>query len=328
MHPPYAEKTAFITLHGLFYYNVMPFDLKNVGATYQRLVTKMFRPLPEKTMEVYIDDMLVNSRESPDHAEHLQEAFELLRAYGMKLNPSKCTFKVSAGQFLGFMVTHRGIKANPAQLKSILESPAPASRKGVQQLTGRLTTLGRFISRFTDRLKPFFATLNGANQAGWNEECDEAFTAIKQYLVEPLVLASPEADEALFVYLAVSDVLVSAALFKEDKNRKQRLVFFVRKSLANVETLYSHLEQTALALRVATKKLRPYFQAHPIVVLTDLSLRSTIHKPDLSWRMARWEIKLSEFGIQYKPRLAKKLQVMADFLAEIPQSGVSPGSLN
>ena len=105
MHPPDVEKTAFITLHGLFCYNVMPFGLKNVEATYQRLVTKMFRSLLEKTMEVYIDDMLVKSKERPDHAGHLQEAFELLRVYGMNLNPSKCAFEVSAGRFLGFMVT-------------------------------------------------------------------------------------------------------------------------------------------------------------------------------------------------------------------------------
>ena len=218
MHPPEVEKTAFITSHGLFCYNVMSFGLKNVGATYQRLVTKMFRSLLGKTMEVYINDMLVKSKEHPNHAKHLQEAFELLRAYSMKLNPSKCAFGVNASRFLGFMVTQRGLEANLAQLKAILES------------------LGRFISRFTDRLKSFFVTLMGANQAGWNEECDKALTMIKQYLAEPPILTSPEASETLFVYLAVSDVSVSAALFKEDENRKLRLVFFVNKSLADVET--------------------------------------------------------------------------------------------
>ena len=132
MHPPDAEKIAFITPHDLFCYNVMSFGLKNARTTYQRLVTKMFRLLLGKTMEVYIDDMLVKSKERLDHAAHLQETFELLRAYGMKLNPSKCAFGVSAGQFLGFMVTQRGIEANPAQLKAIMESPAPGSRKEVQ----------------------------------------------------------------------------------------------------------------------------------------------------------------------------------------------------
>ena len=143
---------------------------------------------------------------------------------------------------------------------------------------------------------------------------------IKQYLAKPPVLASLEAGKTLFVYLAVSDVAVSAALFKENADGRQRPVFFVSKSLVDAEIRYSHLEQAALALRVATKKLRSYFQAHPIVVLTNLPLRSTIHKPDLSGKMARWALELSEYGIQYKPRLAKKGQVLADFLVEIPQT--------
>ena len=163
MYPPDVEKTSFITPHGLFCYNVMPFGLKNVGATYQRLVSKMFRPLLGKTMEVYIDHMLVKFKEHPDHTTHLQQAFELLGAYGMKLNPTKCAFGVIACRFLGFMMTQRGIEANPAQLKAILESPALNSRKGVQQLISRLATLGQFISRFTDCLKPFFAILMEAN---------------------------------------------------------------------------------------------------------------------------------------------------------------------
>ena len=97
MHPPDAEKTSFITPQGLYCYNVMPFGLKNVGATYQRLVTKMFHPLLGSTMEVYIDDMLVKSKQRPDHTAHLQQTFDLLRKYDMKLNPLKCAFRVSAG---------------------------------------------------------------------------------------------------------------------------------------------------------------------------------------------------------------------------------------
>ena len=100
-------------------------------------------------------------------------------------------------------------------------------------------------------------------------------------------------------------------------NGRQRPMFFVSKSLADAETRYNHLEQAALALRVVTKKLHLYFQAHLIVVLTNLPLRTTIHKPDLSGRMARWAIELSEYGIQYKTRLAKKGQVLTDFLAKI-----------
>ena len=105
MHPPDVEKTDFITPHGLYCYNVMPFGFKNVGATYQRLVIEIYRLLLINTMEAYIDDMLVKSRELFDHIQHLQEAFELLRRYDMKLNPLKCVFKVISCKFLGFIVT-------------------------------------------------------------------------------------------------------------------------------------------------------------------------------------------------------------------------------
>ena len=105
MHSPDADKTTFITPNGLYCYNVMPFGLKNAIATNQRLVTKIFRPLIGKTMEVYIDNMLVKSKERPDHVKHLLETFELLCTNGMKLNPLKCASGVSSGKFLGFMVT-------------------------------------------------------------------------------------------------------------------------------------------------------------------------------------------------------------------------------
>ena len=211
MHPLDAEKTSFITPHGLYYYNVMPFGIKNAGTTYQRLVTKMFRPLLGNTMEVYIDDMLVKSKQRPDHAAHLQQTSDLLREYGMKLNPLKCAFGVSTGQFLGFMVTQRRIEDNPARLKVILQSPTPCSKKGIQQLTDRLAALGCFIFRFTIRLKPFFATLRGTIRAEWNEECDRAFIAIKQYLTKPPILVSLEAGDTLYLYLAASDIAVSRA---------------------------------------------------------------------------------------------------------------------
>ena len=101
MAPANEEKTAFITPYGLYCYKVMSFGLKNVGATYQRLMTKIFRPLVGRTVEVYIDDIVVKSKTREDHAHHLQEFFHLLRRYSMKLNPSKCAFGVSAGKFLG-----------------------------------------------------------------------------------------------------------------------------------------------------------------------------------------------------------------------------------
>ena len=142
--------------------------------------------------------------------------------------------------------------------------------------------------------------------------------------MEPPILVSPEDGDTLYLYLAASDIAVSGALFKECGDAKLRPMFFVSKSLTDAETRYTHLERASLALRTAAQKLCPYFQAHPVVVLTDLPLRGTIHKPDLSGRMARWAMELSEYGIQYKLRLSKKGQVLVDFLEEIPQHNTYP----
>ena len=147
---------------------------------------------------------------------------------------------------------------------------------------------------------------------------------IKKYLTKPPILVSSEAGDTLYLYLAASDIAVSAALFKECGDAKLRPVFFVSKSLTDAETRYSHLERAALALRTIAQKLHPYFQAHPVVVLTDLPLRGIIHRPDMSVRMARWAMELSEYGIQYKPRLSKKGQVLANFIAEIPHPDTCP----
>ena len=112
------EKTTFITSQGLYCYKVMPFELKNAGATYQRLVNQMFEKQIARNVEVYVDDMLVKSKEEEDHLDDLKEKFDTLRQYSMKLNPSRCAFGVSSGKFLGFIVSQRGIepkKSNPSQ---------------------------------------------------------------------------------------------------------------------------------------------------------------------------------------------------------------------
>ena len=115
------KKTSFVTAQGTYCYHVMPFGIKNAGGMYQRLVNQMFQKQIGTTMEVYIDDMLIKSTTAELHIAHLSEAFQILRNYNMKLNPAKCAFGVSAGKFLGFIVNHRGIEANPDKIKAVLD---------------------------------------------------------------------------------------------------------------------------------------------------------------------------------------------------------------
>uniref|UniRef100_A0A2N9HHU7 Reverse transcriptase domain-containing protein n=1 Tax=Fagus sylvatica TaxID=28930 RepID=A0A2N9HHU7_FAGSY len=212
------EKTSFITSRGLFCYKVMPFRLKNAGATYQRLMNRMFHDQIGRNVEVYVDDMLVKSKEEDGHLDDLRETFETLRKYQMKLNPSKCAFGVYSGKFLGFMVSQRGIEANLDKIKAILEMQPPKTTKEVQRLTGRVAALNRFMSRSTDKCLPFFKTLKKAFE--WTDECQQAFEELKKYLTEPPLLSLSKQGEELYLYLAVSLTAVSSALIREEERRQ------------------------------------------------------------------------------------------------------------
>ena len=161
MHPDDREKTAFITDRGTYCYKVMPFGLKSAGATYQQLVNRMVADKLGNTMEVYIDDMLVKSLRTADQLNHLKECFKTLNEYGMKLNPAKCTFGVTSGEFLGYIVTQRGIEPNPKQITAIQDLPSPKNIREVQRLTGRIAALNRFILRSTEKCLPFYKLLRG-----------------------------------------------------------------------------------------------------------------------------------------------------------------------
>ena len=169
MHEDDQEKTSFVTSQGLFCYRVMPFGLKNAGATYQRLMNRMFASQIRRNVQVYVDDMLVKSRREEDQLEDLRETFDTLRSYNMKLNPRKCAFRVTAGKFLGFMVSQRGIEANPDKIRAIIEMKPSRNVKEVQSLNGKVAVLNRFVLRATDKCLPFFRTLKKSFE--WTDEC-------------------------------------------------------------------------------------------------------------------------------------------------------------
>ena len=246
------EKTSFVTGQGTYCYRVMAFGLKNAGATYQRLVNKMFQKQIGASMEVYIDDMLAKLVKPELQITHLAEAFQVLKSYNMKLNPAKCSFGVSAGKFLGFIVNSRGIKANPYKIKVVLDMLPPLNIKDIQRLTERIVTLSRFVSRASDKCQPFFQVLKNAFQ--WDAHCQDEFTALKTYLSLPLILVSPSKGELLTLYLAVSDFATSAALVRE-RDIVQQLVYCCSRALRGEEERYPKMEKPILALVTTSRKL-------------------------------------------------------------------------
>jgi ribonuclease HI len=149
----------------------------------------------------------------------------------------------------------------------------------------------------------------------WSGECEEAFKQLKKYLSSTPLLSRTTPGEPLYLYLAVSPTAVSAALIREEAN-VQKPVYFISRALRGAEQRYMQMEKMAFALTIASRKLRPYFQAHTIKVLTEYPLKKVLRKLDLSGRLVNWAIELSEFDVEFVPRNAIKGQILADFVAK------------
>ena len=241
------EKTAFVTSTGNYHYKVMPFDLKNVGSIYQKMMTKMLESQLGKSVKVYIDDMVVKSKVVSEHVGDLGNIFEILWKHKLRLNASKCSFGIGSSKFLSNMVTHRGIKVNPDQIKAIKSLQPPRNPKEVQKLTEMTIVLNRFISRSADRCRPFFLLMNKWKGFEWTKEYALAFQQLKEYLSHPPIMSSPKMDEILFAYIAVAHHAMSLVMIRVD-NGIQRPVYYVSKSLHEAEVRYLPLEKAILAM--------------------------------------------------------------------------------
>ena len=179
------------------------------------------------------------------------------------------------------MVTHKGIEINPDQIKAINNLLTPRNPKEVQNLTGMAAALNKFISRSVDRCRPFFLLINKWKNYEWTEECARAFQQLKDYLARSPIMSSPKSNEVLFAYIAVAPYAVSLVLIRVD-NGIQQPVYYVSKSLHEVEVHYQPLEKAILAVVLGTRKLPHYFQMHTVVVLTQLPLKTILQSANYS----------------------------------------------
>ncbi|WJX72831.1 hypothetical protein P8452_56671 [Trifolium repens] len=260
--------------------------------------------------------MVVKTTETGEHDQDLSDILASVMKYNMRLNPTKCSFGVQSGKFLGFMLTNRGIEANPDKCQAIIDMRSPISVKEVQQLTGRISALSRFLSCAGEKAFHFFSTLRKSERFVWSTQCEEAFQNLKTFLVSPPILTRLEKGNTLYLYLAVSDKALSSALVQEIKG-EEKPIYFVSRTFKGAEAKYQKIEKLSLAVIVTARKLRQYFQSHKIVVKTDYPIKNVLRKPDLAERMVAWSVELSEFDITFSPRVAIKSQILADFLLEL-----------
>jgi hypothetical protein len=262
MSPKDAEKTAFRTPIGKFYYIVMPFGLKNAGATYQRTMTAMFHDMMHREIEDYVDDIVVKSKTREDHFGILKRVFERCRLYKLKMNPLKCAFGVSAGKFLGFLVHQRGIDVDLVRASAITTMKPPTTHKELKSFLRKLSYIKRFIPGLAAVTSVFSPLLKKGAPFHWSTECQQDFEKVQDIMTKLPTVCAPIFGKPLRLYLASNSQMIGALRAQEDDSGIEQPIYYVSCALKDAESRYSGAERSCFALIYASQRLRHYFLAH------------------------------------------------------------------
>jgi len=212
-------KITFITEETNYYYKVMAFGVKNVGASNQRLMDKVFKHLIDRSVKVYVDDIVVMSPTLTQHSQDLAEVSSTLRAYNLRLHSDKCVFGVDDGKFLGFMLTQKGIEANPEKCQVIIGMRSPDNIKEVQHLIGRLKIISWLLPRLANKTQPMIKLLKKSIVFIWGTKCQERFDKLKQILTSLPVLCKSDTTLTLVVYITTIEDAVSVTLVQHKEGK-------------------------------------------------------------------------------------------------------------
>jgi hypothetical protein len=260
--------------------------------------------------------------------------FRCLKAKGVKLNPEKCVFGVPRGMLLGFIVSERGIEANPEKITAITNMRPIKDLKGVQRVMGCLAALSCFISRLGERGLPLYCLLRKAECFTWTPEAEEALGNLKALLTNAPILVPPAAGEALLIYVAATTQVVSASIVVERREEGytlpvQKPVYFISEVPSETKIRYPQIQKLLYAVILTRRKLRHYFESHPVTMVSSFPLGEIIQCREASGRIAKWAVEIMGETISFAPRKAIKSQVLEDFVAEwvdtqLPTAPIQP----
>ena len=298
------EKTAFITQQGLFEFCVMPFGLMNAPAVFQRLMQQVIssvNPMEGPNfVSVYIDDLLVYSQTLEEHLVHLGKVMDKLREVNLKLKPSKCHFVRQSVEFLGHILTPKGLQPNPKQVAAVQEFPVPRNVSELRQFLGLTSYYRRFIAQFSRVASPLHNLTRKDIKWDWNEDCQVAFEQLKRKLLTSPILEYPDFEADFVLETDASIQGLGAILSQPKQDDKLHPLAYASRSLSNPERNYSITELETLGVVWAIQHFRAYLYGHNVTVFTDHSaVKAILDKPNSSPKHARWWLKVFGSGISH-----------------------------
>ena len=297
--PSTAEKASFITHQGVFTPTRLPFGLMNSPMCFQNLMSKCLKDLNWKIALVYIDDILIFSKNFDQHLEHLGQVFQNLRAANLKIHPGKCKFAAKEVKYLGHIVSKEGIKVDPSKFSAIETYPVPKNVKNVRAFLGLAQFYRRYIKSFAQIALPLNKLLRKDVKFEWNSECDQAFKTLKKALITAPVLAFAQFDKPFILAVDSSDESIGYVLSQLDSEGREHPVAYGGRALRNEELRWHITDKEGLALVEAVRQFRPYLANMPFTVYTDnVSVKWLQQIKNCQGRLGRWALLLQGYNME------------------------------
>jgi hypothetical protein len=316
--PEDQHKTAFIFPWGTFAYRKMPFGLKNVGATFQWAMYFAFHDL-KHIVEAYLDDLASRSHKRKDHPMHLRLIFERCRYFRIHLNPNKCSFCVTSGRLLGFIVSTIGIMVDPLKVEAIVQFPPPRTILQLQSLQGKANFLGCFITNYAKITKGFMRLLK-KDVPFWGDKADQcSFDALKHALTTATLLRPPDYNKDFLLYLAAAKSTMGMVLVQEDDSFFEYVIYYLSRGLVGLELNYTHLEKLALAAVHDVQGFCHYvlFRKTTFIVVVN-PFQYMLTRRVIGGKISIWMVILQEFDLDFVSAKSKKSLVFAELISELP----------
>ncbi|CAB5107645.1 unnamed protein product [Rhizophagus irregularis] len=301
------EKTAFICSQGLYEYNVMPFGLKNAPGTFQRLMDEILKEYIGEFVIVYLDDIMIYSKNFEEHVEHIDKVLNKLRENNLIVELKKCKFGERNIEFLGHIVGRDGLKPDVKKVEKIKEIKIPETVTQVRSFLGLCSYYRRFIKNFAKIAKPLYHLVKKDVPFEWTERQQEAFEELKIRLMEKPVLDYPNFEKEFILITDVSGEGLGAVLSQKNEENKEFVIAYASRSLIGAEKNYAITELECLAIFWGIKHFHKFLAERKFIVITDHSaLKGLMNAKVPTGRRVRWVMELQQYDFKVIHRSGKE----------------------